>query len=65
MATTSTLPVDASVCCPPPTDDPLHVPPGGETSVAPRTLTPDAIFARTRSSSGNPSDRPFHIVIAN
>ncbi|WP_200211719.1 hypothetical protein [Micromonospora coerulea] len=47
------------------TNDPLNVPPGGEISVAPRTLTPNAVFVQTRNSSGTPSDRPFHLLIAN
>jgi hypothetical protein len=47
------------------TNDQLNVPPGGEISVAPRTLTSNAVFVQTRSSSGAFADRPFHIVIAN
>jgi hypothetical protein len=47
------------------TNDPANVPPGGEVSVAPRTLIPNAIFVQTRSSSGGFADKPFHIVIAN
>ncbi|MCW3818434.1 hypothetical protein ONA91_28730 [Micromonospora sp. DR5-3] len=47
------------------TDDPANVPPGGEVSVAPRTLIPNAIFVQTRSSFGGFADKPFHIVIAN
>ncbi|MEU7996958.1 hypothetical protein AB0B83_16670 [Micromonospora sp. NPDC049060] len=47
------------------TTDPYNVPPGGEISVAPRLQTPNAVFVQTRSSSGNASDRPFHLVIAN
>ncbi|MFI7302252.1 hypothetical protein ACIBM8_03490 [Micromonospora aurantiaca] len=47
------------------TNDSANVPPAGEVSVAPRTLTPNAVFVQTRSSSGSASDRPFHLVIAN
>ncbi|GAA4575678.1 hypothetical protein GCM10023176_45440 [Micromonospora coerulea] len=47
------------------TNDPLNVPPGGEISVAPRTLTPNAVFVQTRNSSGTPSDRPFQLLVAN
>ncbi|MGC4896410.1 hypothetical protein [Micromonospora sp. DT31] len=45
------------------TNDTANVPPGGEISVAPRTLTPNAIFVQTRSSGGSATDRPFHIVV--
>lgn len=47
------------------TNDPNNVPPGGEVSVAPRYLTPNAVFVQTRSSSGGFADRPFHLIIAN
>ncbi|MCX4386185.1 hypothetical protein OG777_04495 [Micromonospora peucetia] len=47
------------------TIDPFNVPPGGEISVAPRLQTPNAVFVQTRNSSGGPSDRPFHLVVAN
>lgn len=47
------------------TNDPANVPPGGEISVAPRTLISNAVFVQTRNSSGGFADRPFHIVIAN
>ncbi|MFG3601814.1 hypothetical protein [Micromonospora chersina] len=47
------------------TNDAANVPPGGEISVAPRYLTPNAVFVQTRSSSGGYADRPFHLVIAN
>ncbi|MEU9823890.1 hypothetical protein [Micromonospora chersina] len=47
------------------TNDAANVPPGGEVSVAPRYLTPNAVFIQTRSSSGGYADRPFHLVIAN
>ena len=47
------------------TNDSADVPPGGEVSVAPRLLTPNAVFVQTRSSAGGFQDKPFHIVIAN
>ncbi len=47
------------------TNDPNNVPPGGEVSVAPRTLIPNAVFVQTRNSAGGFADRPFHIVIVN
>ncbi|AYF29257.1 MULTISPECIES: hypothetical protein [Micromonospora] len=47
------------------TNDPANVPPAGEVSVAPRTLTPNAVFVQTRNSTGGAADRPFHLVIAN
>ncbi|MFG2054816.1 hypothetical protein ACGFI9_12365 [Micromonospora sp. NPDC048930] len=47
------------------TNDPANVPPGGEVSVAPRYLIPNAVFVQTRSSSGGFADRPFHVLIAN
>ncbi|MEH0933552.1 hypothetical protein [Micromonospora psammae] len=47
------------------TTDQFNVPPGGEVSVAPRNLTPNAVFVQTRTSGGTPADRPFHIHIAN
>ncbi|MFI2650923.1 hypothetical protein [Micromonospora fulviviridis] len=47
------------------TNDAANVPPGGEVSVAPRYLTPNAVFIQTRNSSGGYADRPFHLLIAN
>ncbi|KAB1907522.1 hypothetical protein ACFWRG_16090 [Micromonospora tulbaghiae] len=47
------------------TNDTANVPPAGEVSVAPRTLTPNAVFVQTRNSTGGAADRPFHLVIAN
>jgi len=47
------------------TNDPNNVPPGGEVSVAPRYLIPNAVFVQTRNSTGGFADKPFHIVIAN
>ncbi|NES14063.1 MULTISPECIES: hypothetical protein [Micromonospora] len=47
------------------TADSANVPPGGEASVAPRYLIPNAVFVQTRSSSGSAADRPFHLVISN
>ncbi|MGK5443952.1 hypothetical protein ACSNN7_19335 [Micromonospora sp. URMC 105] len=47
------------------TNDPNNVPPGGEVSVAPRYLTPNAVFIQTRTSGGTPADRPFHLIVAN
>lgn len=47
------------------TNDSANVPPGGEVSVAPRLLTPNAVFVQTRNSLGSYSPRPFHLVITN
>lgn len=47
------------------TNDTANVPPGGEVSAAPRTLTPNAVFVQTRNSAGGFADRPFHILVAN
>ncbi|KKK06824.1 hypothetical protein [Micromonospora sp. HK10] len=47
------------------TNDPANVPPAGEVAVAPRYLTPNAVFVQTRSSSGNAADRSFHLAIHN
>lgn len=47
------------------TNDPANVPPGGEVAVAPRYLTPNAVFVQTRTSGGSAADRPFHLVVAN
>ncbi|MCM0677197.1 hypothetical protein NCC78_21260 [Micromonospora phytophila] len=47
------------------TVDPNNVPPAGEISVAPRYLTPNAVFIQTYNSAGNPADRPFHLIVAN
>ncbi|MDH6463222.1 hypothetical protein M2302_003407 [Micromonospora sp. A200] len=47
------------------TNDPGDVPPGGEVAVAPRYLTPNAVFVQTRTSGGSAADRPFHLVVAN
>jgi hypothetical protein len=47
------------------TNDPNNIPPGGEVSVAPRHLTPNAVYIQTRNSSGGFADRPFHLLIAN
>ncbi|SCG62633.1 hypothetical protein [Micromonospora humi] len=45
------------------TNDPNNVPPGGEVSVAPRYLIPNAVFVQTRTSGGSFSPRPFHLVV--
>ncbi|WFE34161.1 hypothetical protein [Micromonospora sp. WMMD975] len=45
------------------TNDSANVPPAGEISVAPRLLTPNAVFVQTRTSGGSPSPRGFHIVV--
>ncbi|MER7166249.1 hypothetical protein ABT336_09310 [Micromonospora sp. NPDC000207] len=45
---------DGQDCC---------VPPAGEISVAPRLITPNAVFVQTYSSAGVPSDRPFHLAV--
>ncbi|WFE38848.1 hypothetical protein [Micromonospora sp. WMMD998] len=45
------------------TNDSANVPPAGEISVAPRLLTPNAVFVQTRTSAGSPSSRGFHIVV--
>ncbi|MEU4716760.1 hypothetical protein AB0F73_24345 [Micromonospora purpureochromogenes] len=37
----------------------------GEVAVAPRYLTPNAVFVQTRTSGGSAADRPFHLVVAN
>jgi hypothetical protein len=47
------------------TSDPNNVPPGGEVSVAPRYLIPNAVFVQTRNSTGGFADRHFHILITN
>ncbi|QLQ39722.1 hypothetical protein [Micromonospora robiginosa] len=47
------------------TNDPNNVPPSGQVSVAPRYLTPNAVFVQTRTSDGIFSPRPFHLVVAN
>ncbi|MGN9808393.1 hypothetical protein ACTMSW_03410 [Micromonospora sp. BQ11] len=45
---------------------PGFVPPGGEVSVAPRTLPlTNSVFVQTRNSAGVPTDLPFHLVVAN
>ena len=46
------------------TNDPTSIPPGGEVAVAPRYLTPNAVFVQTRSG-GSAADKPFHLVVAN
>ncbi|SBT53007.1 hypothetical protein [Micromonospora auratinigra] len=45
---------DASDCC---------IPDAGEIGVAPRVLTPTAVFVQTRNSSGTPANRSFHLVV--
>ncbi|PTA46697.1 hypothetical protein [Micromonospora sp. RP3T] len=45
------------------TNDSANVPPAGEVSVAPRLLTPNAVFVQTRNSAGIVSPRPFHLVV--
>ncbi|MFV2100456.1 hypothetical protein [Micromonospora sp. LOL_024] len=45
---------DAGSCC---------VPPAGEVSVAPRLLTPSAVFIQTRNSVGVAADLPFHLLV--
>ncbi|MGC4898070.1 hypothetical protein ACLQ2Y_01955 [Micromonospora echinospora] len=47
------------------TNNTADIPPGGEVSAAPRTLTPNAVFVQTRNSAGGFADRPFHILVAN
>ncbi|MEU7710648.1 hypothetical protein ACGF5H_15430 [Micromonospora chalcea] len=47
------------------TNTSADIPPGGEVSAAPRTLTPNAVFVQTRNSAGGFADRPFHILVAN
>lgn len=47
------------------TNDPANVPVGGEVAVAPRYLTPNAVFVQTRTSGGTAADRPFHLIVAN
>ncbi|GGL87131.1 MULTISPECIES: hypothetical protein [Micromonospora] len=45
------------------TDTDCCIPPAGEISVAPRLITPNAVFVQTYDSSGVPSDRPFHLAV--
>ncbi|MFI5833096.1 hypothetical protein ACIA5A_05390 [Micromonospora sp. NPDC051300] len=45
------------------TNDSDNVPPSGQVSVAPRSLTPNAVFVQTRTSDGIFSPRPFHLVV--
>ncbi|MET7947593.1 hypothetical protein [Micromonospora sp. NPDC005324] len=42
--------------------DSCCIPPGGEVSVAPRLLTPNAVFVQTRNSAGTPSDLGFTLL---
>jgi hypothetical protein len=43
--------------------DSCCIPPGGEVSVAPRLLTPNAVFIQTRNSAGVAADLPFHLLV--
>ncbi|SCL29830.1 hypothetical protein GA0070616_3958 [Micromonospora nigra] len=43
--------------------DSCCIPPAGEVSVAPRLLTPTAVFIQTYNSAGVPADRPFHLIV--
>ncbi|WP_030487417.1 hypothetical protein [Micromonospora chokoriensis] len=38
------------------------IPPGGEVSVAPRLLTPNAVFVQTRNSAGTPANLGFTLL---
>nr|WTA69015.1 hypothetical protein OHB51_07595 [Micromonospora sp. NBC_00855] len=38
------------------------IPPGGEVSVAPRILTPNAVFVQTRNSFGTPANLGFTLL---
>lgn len=40
------------------------VAPSGEITVATRSGNPDAVFVETNDSSGNRSDRPFHLQVS-
>ncbi|MFI6780720.1 hypothetical protein [Micromonospora sp. NPDC050276] len=42
--------------------DSCCIPPAGEVSVAPRLLTPNAVFVQTRNSAGTPSDLGFTLL---
>ncbi|MGC4805283.1 hypothetical protein [Micromonospora sp. DT233] len=39
------------------------IPPAGEITVAPRLITPNAVFVQTYGSNGAPADRPFHLAV--
>ncbi|MFF5171321.1 hypothetical protein ACFY3U_01640 [Micromonospora sp. NPDC000089] len=47
------------------TTDQFNVPPSGLVSVAPRNLTPNAIFIQTWTAGNTPADRPFHLHVSN
>ncbi|WDZ87380.1 hypothetical protein [Micromonospora cathayae] len=40
------------------------IPPSGEIGVASRLDTPNGVYVETRNSSGFPSDRGFHLIVA-
>ncbi|NLU79541.1 hypothetical protein HCA58_14345 [Micromonospora sp. HNM0581] len=43
--------------------DSCCIPPAGEVAVAPRLLTPNAVFIQTRNSAGVAADLPFHLLV--